>query len=204
MRKVYIIVLWFTATKQWYNKKNDNNNNPSIKKQESCKQIELDIVDTETPNDDYCDYDIDIDIDDLKNKLTLTEKKKTKITRQLNCRKIIWNILTCNCQKLNQARKIFLKAEKKFNEHMYIKSYIDKMREVECLKQFIFTKEEEAIFTYGIKPIFKKKRNSVYPTIMEEEEIQNKMHDNLHLYCSKEKKNDKLVRLVEEYIELTK
>jgi hypothetical protein len=82
---------------------------------------------------------------DKKNKIVL--RKINKLTRTLSFKRILGNILRCRCYKIYQAQKIFKKAEEAFDNHKYVKSYVDKMREIECMKKFIFNQEEEKLFT---------------------------------------------------------
>ena len=160
-------------------------------------------------NDKYIDNDNNTN-NDIDNYITKSKKsimkKRNKLTKSLGLRRILSNILRCRCNRIYLAQKIFEKAEETFDNHMYIKSYIDKMREIECLKKFIFNQEEEKLFTNGIKPILK--RNDFNLDKKEDE----KGEENLDLeinqlyskYIESDNKNLRLIELIKESIELKK
>jgi hypothetical protein len=190
------------------NKENDLENNKKIEMKDFTDQPsnKFDILKENIKSENSESLDLDhLDskiINNSKNDLIdkLNKKKTVKITRQFNIRQFLKNIFTCNFRKILYARKIQFKAEKNFDNYMFIKTYIDKMREIECLKKYLFNSEEERIFTYGLKPIFRKKKNS----IKQEEFSSTEMNEKYEIYSRKDEKNQKLIDVVKEYYELTK
>ena len=95
---------------------------------------------------------------------------------------------------------------------MYIKNFIDKMREIECLKKYIFNQEEEKLFTFGVKPIFNTKNIKSKKKEKEIEIESKKENTDLYLeleinqiynkYIESDYKNFKLIELIKENFEL--
>lgn len=185
-----------------------NSINPNSENfEENLNSQNSEIIETCNRKDSKELYRVDSE-NNLNDKLNKKEnkKKKNKVTREFYFRRFIWNIITCNCRKLYQAGKIFKKAEMKFNDYLYIKTYVDKMREIEFLKKYVFNSDEERIFTHGTKPIFRKKKYSSSNLLSKkiEDDTNEEINEIYRNYCTNEQRKDKLIDIVKEYFEMTK